>query len=232
MAKKRRTAAQRAATAKMIAARRRMLKGGRKSNPSKKHRAKAKHRSASRSRAAPEHVTIINPSPRKAHRAKAHRRARNPVGGFVRDFTSQLVPSAIGGLGALGVDVLVGVLPLPDAIKTGPMRPVVRVAGAAALGFGAGMVSNRRIGQQVAAGALTVVLYDTMKGILARTGIGAKIPGLSLYELPGVGMYDVGPTDQPIGYYDAGQQVGETYMLPDESTVGTYVSGVEDGVYR
>ncbi len=209
MAKKRRTAAQRAATKRMIAANR--SRAGRKSSKPKRRRV------ARRANPAP---LARRSAPRRARRSASRRvrrvaRRRNPVG-FVGDFVGQLVPSAVGAGGALALDVALGLLPLPDALKTGPMRPVARVAGAVALGMVAGMVTSKRVGNQVAAGALTVVLYDFAKGFLNRM-VGGKIPGLSLYEMHGIGMYDVGESNVPLlpapddgmAYWDAGQQVGE-----------------------
>jgi uncharacterized membrane protein YeaQ/YmgE (transglycosylase-associated protein family) len=101
---------------------------------------------------------------------------RNPSGGrfTLRGFTTHtLVPSTIGAIGALGVDMALNLLPVPVAMKTGIMAPVTRIAGAVAIGALVGMVANRRMGEQAAAGAITVVLYDTIKGM-----IGAKVPGL------------------------------------------------------
>jgi hypothetical protein len=153
------------------------------------------------------------------------------VTAYLKDFMrGTLVPSAIGGAGALGLDVLLALPFIPDTMKTGPMRPVVRLAGAVALGMVAGMISNRRIAHQVAAGATTVVLYDTMKSYLAQMA-GGKIPGIGLYEIPGIGMYEVTPQPQ-LGYTDSGIQVGQS-MNADEETMAAYgIDGMETGVYR
>lgn len=136
---------------------------------------------------------------------------------------NQLMPSTIGAAGALGLDVLMGVLPLPDAVKTGPLRPVARIGGAIALGFLASFAGMRKHAAQITVGAMTVVLYDVMKGFAARVA-GGKIPGIGVYEIPGVGMYEVSTPsggEAAIGYTDSGQQVGE------------YVSGFDaEGVYR
>lgn len=202
--KRPRTAAQRAATRKMIAARLRMLRARRRTSRSPKGK-----------RAHP-----ITPA-RVASRAGRQLRYRrpNPVGFFGDFVQGTLMPAAVGGAGALGLDVLLGVLPLPENLKTGPMRPVVRIAGAVALGALASTFTTRRTAEQIAAGALVVVLYDTMKGFIARSGI--RVPGLSLYEIPGVGVYDVQQEVPAVGYTDSGIQVGDVSMQPDE--VGAYV---------
>lgn len=134
---------------------------------------------------------LTNPRRRRRYR-------RNPaVRGFdIQRFASQtLMPSAVGAAGALGVDLLLGFLPLPPALKAGPMRPVVRLAGAIGVGMLAGMIASRQTAEQVTAGAVTVVLYDTMKGLLTQ-----MMPQLPL------GQYD---TPEAMGYVSPAVQVGE-----------------------
>lgn len=230
MAKKARSAAQRAATKKLVALnrsrragraapkRRRSRVVARKANPiHRAHRAAAPARR--RKRRAGTSVAV-------ARRVMRHRRRRNPTG-IMSDVMNMLVPSAIGGAGALGLDVLMGVLPLPDTIKTGPMRPVVRIAGAIGLGMLAGHLGSKQMGKQVATGALTVVMYDTLKGLLSKVA-GGKIPGLSVYEIPGVGMYEVTPAADAVGYYDAGMQVG----TQDNTLPTGMLMESQDGIYR
>jgi hypothetical protein len=223
MARKRRSAAQIAATRKMIAARRAQLRGRvRRRNP----------------RHAPA-VAVPNPAPRKrrwkrtsvqaasaAGRALRYRR-RNPIGFDLRRFaTDTLMPSVVGGAGAIGLDVLLGALRLPPALTVGPMRPVVRVGGAIGIGLIASMIAPRRMAEQMAAGALTVVMYDTLRGFLGRV-TGGRVPGLGVYVDPMLGEMD----PEAVSYYEAAQQVGQADddvqvvgnvpMLPDE--VGVYV---------
>lgn len=231
MAKKRRSAAQQAATRRMIAARKASLRGSRPAASSGKKRRKARRRS---NPVTPIRAVNAAPRRRSTKRRKARTsvaaassagrtlrfRRRNPIGfldGLVKD---TLVPSAIGGAGALGLDVLLAVVPLPETIKTGAMRPVVRVAGAIGLGMLAGMIVAKRTAQQITAGAVTVVLYDTMKALMTRLA-GGKIPGIGVYEIPGIGIYEIDASSanamlpapdgmtNGMGYVDSGQQVGE-----------------------
>lgn len=208
MAKKRRTAKQKAATRRMIAANR--ARAGR--SPS----SRPKRRRARKSNPAPR--TYARRRARRASSAPVRTRRRrrsNPIGGgIVRELQQALVPSAIGGAGALAVDVAMAALPLPEALKTGVARPVARIAAAVGIGAIAGMVTkNRRMGNQVMAGALTVVLYDTIKGALAKV-VGGKIPGIGVYDLPGIGVYEVQPAepmllpDGTIGYPGYALQTG------------------------
>lgn len=225
MAKKARSAAQRAATRKMIAvnkARRRAASPKRKArrrnpvaplaNPRRTVRASKARRSSPKRRTSASAAS-------SAGRTLRFRR-KNPVDvGFLSSFTRDtLMPSAIGGAGALGLDVLIAVAPIPDAMKSGPFKPVVRVAGAVALGMLAGFVTSERTAQQVTAGAVTVVLYDTMKAMMAQIA-GGKIPGVGVYEIPGVGVYEIdssptmtalpGAIPSGMGYQASAQQVGE-----------------------
>lgn len=229
MAKKHRSAAQRAATARLLAWNRAHRKG--KSSGAKKHKRASARAAHGRG------VTVIrvgNPAGHKTKKAaKTGKRRHNPMGfrlGSMKTFSREtLMPSVIGGAGALGLDILLGVLPIPDNFKAGPLRPVTRVAGAIGLGLAAGMMVKRQTAHQVVAGALTVVLYDTMKSYLSQMA-GGKIPGLGIYEIPGIGLYEVAANPQ-LGYTDSGQQVGDGELYPDRDTVASYVSG-EEGVYR
>lgn len=222
--KKPRTAAQKRATARMIAANRRRARGGSSPKASAPKRRATKRRAARRSApaAAPKRRARRRggwkiTSPRAASRAGRALRYRrpNPIG-FL---TNTVVPAAVGVGGALALDVALGALPLPAAVKTGPMAPLVKVAGAVGLGMLAGKFVNRRVGEQVTVGALTIQLYNFAKAQLIQLG-GGKIPGLSMYPDGPMNEYVTGPEMPALGYTDSGMQVGE------------YVSGYESGVYR
>lgn len=200
MAKKARSAAQKRATAKMIAANRRAR---RRSNPSTA-------------------LTTTSSSSRKSKRRRSsgkvtrYHRRRNPIGGrggFALDkfLSGTLMPAAVGGGAALALDVLLGVLPLPPALKTGLMRPVVRIGGSLGLGALAGMLGGRKLGEQIAAGALTVIAYDTLRSFMPRV-------------LPNVPL---AANDLELAYYQAGQEVGAADVealeaLETEEAVGYY----------
>lgn len=225
--KKARTAAQKRATKKMIAANRARARGA--AAPARKRRsarraapvaaAPARRRRASRRRTGGWRITPAKTASR-AGRQLRYRRP-NPI-----DFlTTTLMPSVVGGAGALALDVAIGALPLPPALKTGPMAPLVKVAGAVGLGMIASKMVNRRVGEQIAAGALTVQVYNFAKAMLIKVGQG-KIPGLSMYPDGYMGEYVSGDETPALGYTDSGMQVGE-YVSGDEE-----LSGYESGVYR
>lgn len=103
----------------------------------------------------------------KLNPKRRYRRNPSTRGFNIQSFAQNtLIPSAIGAAGALSLDVLLGFLPLPAAFKSGPMRPIVKLVGAVGIGMIAGMIGQRKMAEQVTAGAVTVVLYDTMKGFL------------------------------------------------------------------
>jgi len=194
-----------------------MFKSKRKGNPTmakkhKKHRSKAQKAATRKMLRARYGKAVarrahVNPIHKKRH----HRRyRRNPIGGKfnIKSFTNQtLMPATVGAVGALGLDVVLGYLPLPPMLQTGVMKSVTRIAGAVGLGMIAGAVSNRRVGEQVAAGAITVTLYDLIKG-WAQTAM----PNL---PLSGTEEYPV------LSYAGAGETVG--MYVGEEQNIGMYV---------
>jgi len=224
--KKPRSAAQKAATKKMIAANRARSRPARvaaRKKPAARRAparaaAPAKRRRTSARRGRGGWPITSTPTASKAGRALRYRRP-NPIGGFVRD---TLMPSVVGGAGALALDVAVAMLPLPPAMKTGPMAPLVKAAGAVGIGMLAGQFMGRRVGEQVAAGGLTVTMYNLARGVLSRAS-GGKIPGLSMYP-DGMGAYVseyIEEAPPQLGYESSGGQVGEAEL-----------QGYETGVYR
>jgi len=206
-----RTAAQRAATKRMIAAR---WGSSRKRHTARRHNP----------------VYLSNPSPRRRRRSSAMRsithhghsvsRAAWRRSGYRRNparrgfdlmgmAKNTLVPGAIGGVGAVGLDMILDRLPLPATLTFGPMRPVVKFAGAIGLGILAGMITNRRIGEQVAIGAIAVSVYDLVKGFMPGAMMVLPAPSAAAAAGP-VGAYLEG-----LGYTSPAVQLGE-YIAEDE----------------
>jgi|SRR6187549_2469067 len=149
----------------------------RKKTASKKRRRKAVRRAAPAA-AAPKRRRRRS---RKVATLKSRSYRRNPRlsgRGIVGQVTGALVPAAIAGAGALGVDVLLGYLPLPDRFKTGALRHVTRAAGAIALGIGAGFVLKKQTADQIMAGGLTVAAYGAMRDAVSKFA-----PSVPLAEL-------------------------------------------------
>lgn len=190
-----------------------MLINPRKRRRKSKVRARKRSRSRIRARRRKSYPLAMMNNPRKRRRrSRGMRRSfKRATGGFkpMAFVNETLMPSAIGAAGALGLDMLLGFIPLPETLKVGPMRPLVRIAGAVGIGVIAGMVTNKRMGEQVGAGALTVVLYDTLKGFVQRT-----MPNVKLGE-----YNDVDITEYPtLEYLNPGAVVSDT------DSMGEYIS--------
>lgn len=237
MAKAKRSAAQQRATRKMIAANRAKRRGTAAAKP-KRRPARTKARAARRTQRAANPAPAVRKRTRRTSKRDAstagrtlRRRRSNPVGGVGGFIKNTMMPSAVGGAGALALDLVMNMLPLPPAMKSGPMRPVVKVVGAIGLGMLASKMASRQVGGQVAAGALTVTLYDMARVALAKNDMTKKLFGLGEYGVEDarvgefVSEYVSGDEQESIGYVDSGMQVGD--LMPDGS-----VEGYETGVYR
>lgn len=140
-------------------------------------------------------------NPRRRRRSSRRRYRRNPT---MRGIINQLVmPAATAGAGALALDILWGYVPIPDTIKTGPMRHVAKGLGAVVMGWGVGKVASKRTGDTMALGALTVTFYNAFRELTAQF-------------MPGI----------PLGYYSAGANAGYDPQL------GYYVGSPRLGVSR
>jgi hypothetical protein len=167
-----RTAAQKRATARLVAA-----------NKSRRTR-----------RASPKRSYAPNPIRARRRRAPAlvtrhvRRRRRNPIrvpglGGAGGLF----MPALTGAAGALAVDAVMTYVPLPAALTSGNMGAVTRAATAVLLGT-VGRKVFGRAATSMAIGALTVAVYQSAKGMLANAGmsLGYYGAGMTTNVLPAV----------------------------------------------
>lgn len=164
-----RSPAQKAATRRMLAANRRTSRAAPK-----------------RRRRNPIAASAVSRVTRRTRRA----RSRNPIG--MTGILGSITDAAIGAGGALAVDMAFNYLPLPANFKTGMAGTAAKAATAIALGTIGRKVLGRTAGK-MAAGALTVIAYDAMKGFVpgaAATvaGLGYMSPGLPAGYLPQQGM--------------------------------------------
>jgi len=177
--KGRRTAAQKAATRKLIAYNRR------KKNPSRPVTRRRK--------------VVARRRPAAPVRYK-RRYKRNPSNRGIMNST--VIPAAVAGAGALTLDILWGFVPLPAALKTGVLSHAAKGAGAIGLGYLAGMVTNKRTAGQLASGALTVVFHDIYRELATKF-----MPNLGMGEYTaGMGYYSAG---QPVGMGEYTAGMGE-----------------------
>ncbi len=142
-----------------------------------------------------------------------------------------VMPAFQGGVGALGLDIIWGYMPIPANLKTGMLRHVVKGAGAIAMGWIAGNFVKPATATQLATGALTVVMHSAMRETVAQFA-----PNIPLGEyVEGMGYYNAGQIASPqYGNNELGQvpygssmtPMGE-YMGPDDNNMSYYETDVE-----
>lgn len=179
-------------------------------NPTKKRRKSAKRRKSTKRRN-PVSLASVNPKRRRtAKRATSSRRRSNRGGGKMtlkKLVNNAFVPAAIGGAGALALDVAWGALPIPTQVKTGTIAPFAKLAGAVALGFGARALAGKDIGDRVLVGAVTVGAYGFLKNFLQRT-----MPNIPLGEIPD---------------YETLQYINAAQFQPDPLLTGGHIPDYE-----
>jgi hypothetical protein len=122
----------------------------------------------------------LNPFRQHHHHARRyhHRHRHHNPFGITRGVMAEFTPALWGAAGGIGLDVALAYIPLPAALQTGYANSAVRIAGAIGIGAVAGMMTTRRTGFMVGAGALTIQLYSIIRGLLAST-VGSTVKGLS-----------------------------------------------------
>lgn len=156
----------------------RFTKASFKKNPSRRGRTARRGRTT---------IMVRNPIKRRrraralvAHRGRARRSfRRNPIGGMN---IMALGSSALWiGTGAVGAEVVMGVLPIPANFKTGVARHLTKGAVGLAGGMLLARFGNRKAGEMFALGALTIAVHDAIKDSITKYA-----PGLNLgYYSPG-----------------------------------------------
>lgn len=121
--------------------------------------------------------TVVQSNPIKRRRASrrtslksvSRRRVRrNPIG--LGGIVGTLTDAAIGAGGAVAVNFVFDKLPLPLSMKTGMAGTAAKAALAIAIGtFGKKVLGNTA--GKMAAGALTVIAYDVIRGFLPPPAI-------------------------------------------------------------
>lgn len=200
--KKRRSAAQRAATKKMIAANRRKRRGNPVTVRRRKKRVTKRRTPVSRRRA-----------PQRRKRRAVSRRRGNPALNM-RSIQNQLMEAGTGAVGALGLDVIQGYLPIPANLKTGLVGTGVKALLAIGMGVVASKVKIVRgaTANKMVNGALTVVLHDELKKQVSNFA-----PGIQMGEYIG---------DDGMGYYGSGYPAG--VMDEGYGGMGTYLPEISD----
>lgn len=212
-----RSAAQKAATRRMIAANR--SRAGR-SAP------RRKTRKARRSNPSPGIVRRVSRGVRRAAR-RVTRRRRNPIGlGNTRSYLGMFKDAAIQGAGAVAVDYgysyVEGMLPpmlqrTPGRVGLGDaVKAVVTVAAARLLSK-----PTRGLSMQAARGALVVQAHGILSGFVPGAVSGRGRMGWMVAAPVINGSARVGPTSGQVGAYMA---PGQTALLNGPGRTGAYMA--------
>lgn len=211
-AHKPRTAAQRAATKRMLASNR-----ARRGGHAPKRRAKRRHNPVGLARV--HHGVTRHKRRSVAHRAK---RRHNPLRtlGKVGGVGAMAMTSLQGAGGALLVNTALNYVPfLPPMLKSGNGKYIARVGLAVAIGVFGSKVMPSRIANNMAVGAMTVALHDLLLGLASQA-----MPTLQLGD---VGDYDDGVSNEVSAYMSPTAQMngmGAAYDVFDQGgNVGEYV---------
>jgi len=136
---------------------------------------------------------------------------RNPI--KKTGIMSTVTGGAIGAAGALAADVAIQKLPIPANLKTEQMAPVTKAAVGIALGMAVSKFGkNKKMGEQLAGGAVTVALYEAGKKMigpsLGLSGVDDSLLGWDDGLMGSDWGDDFGYTnpastyDDSMGYYD------------------------------
>lgn len=155
-----------------------------------------------------------NPVGTPVSKMRTIRRRRNPIKarGVV---DANLMPSLKGALGAIAIDSVYNMLPVPAEMQVGAIGHVVKGGVAIALGM---LAENMKLtkkdnAQQMVNGALTVQLHGLAQEMLGgfiggsvtvptETGVSYAGAALTAGPMPGMGMYDFTGASDGLGMYD------------------------------
>ncbi len=160
-------------------------------------------------------------------------RRRNPS---ARGVINQLVmPAAMQAGGAIALDVVMGYGQgyLPVQLSTGPGKALVKGVAAIAIGMVAGKLGKRKLGNDMARGALTVTLHDLFRSTLEQNAPQIPLGDMDSGDMDMLGMsiHDQWGGNPMGAYLPAGAQPQGVAPQVDASGMGAYVSGYDDTSY-
>lgn len=161
----------------------------------RRRRSKARRRSRRKTPKTPG-FALPNPGRRRRRRASYHlRRARrrtNPSPRLsVRSIQGNVINAVPGAFGALGLDILLGLVPIPAEWKAGMVGYLTKALGAIGLGMVANMAVSAKTATAMTEGALTVMLHGAMRELVA-TNLPQVPLGMYLPSMNGMGYYGSG----------------------------------------
>ena len=143
-------------------------------------------------------------NPRRRSFRRSFRRLRNPRG----DFMHTLTAGVIGAGGALLLNLVYGYVNpyLPASLQTGLVQTAVLGVGAVSLGYLVGKFVSKEIGDDVAFGGLSVVLFNAASTIAQGAGlqITNNLAGYADYTPRRLGAYLRGGTGGTSGFKGLG----------------------------
>lgn len=172
-------------------------------------------------------------NPKRARKARSRVR-RNPIAAAARRYgrskrrslslrsitsggvlKSTVAPAAIGAVGAVALDALWAMLPVPASLKVGAIAVPAKAAGVLALGAIAAnfLPKQRKLIEGAVAASLTIAAYN-----FVRAQVGGMFPDVRL------GTY--------IDGYDGDDALGYTGAAPtiSDNGMGTYLDSADPGV--
>lgn len=132
-----------------------------------------RRRSGGRKRRARVIHARSNPIRRRRHRRRHFTvLRRNPisVGNPVGFVSAEIVPAAMGAVGGLATNWIFDNY-APTMFQSGILNPIGRLGLAAGLGFAVAKVTDNRTGQLVAAGAMTITVYEMLQNYMQGGGL-------------------------------------------------------------
>lgn len=218
-----RSAAQRRATAKLIA----FNKSRRRGSASRPKRRRTRRNPAPL-------AALANPRRRRSSRRAVSRRPsrryrRNPslrIGNAVNQVIKPAVTQAVGGL---VLDLAMGYIPLPAMLATGYAKSLTKVAIAVGIGIVGQKVTKGATAKSLALGAATIAIHDLLKGLVQTNMPSIRLGGYDDWDMAGLGYTNFAPTfndDMAALSYDDGdmgelfQDAGTTSMGELFNTVG------------
>lgn len=166
-----------------------------------------------------------NPRSRSRRRIRSFRRLRNPRG----DFMSTITAGVIGAGGAFLLNVAYGYVNpyLPASMQTGLMQTAVLGVGALGLGYLVGKFVSQDIGNDVAFGGLSVVIYNAAATMAQGAGLSVtnNLSGYADYTPRRLGAYmAAGSRPGTAGFKGLGY-VSPAPTLRRPSGMGAYMKG-------
>ncbi|MBT9174237.1 MAG: hypothetical protein DDT21_02649 [Syntrophomonadaceae bacterium] len=149
--------------------------------------------------------------------ANRRRYTRRTGGGRSMQIGSLFADAGIGAVGAVGVDFVYRMLPIPRNLQTGITGAAVKAAATVGLGMLAARAMPGRAVTGAVTGALTVQLHALLTAMMPRQAQHAGRPAGQFAEV------DDNPMD--INGFDEPEGIG--YVPDDGSDMGMYVSEVD-----